>query len=91
MRGSGQKEEEEEDVEEGYLALRVKRRIWTLIVRRASFAWTAKRQKRKRKKEQQIKQKRERMALSISSIWYDGLVLFIFINIGTYCDCGGYD
>lgn len=44
MRGSGQKEEE--DMEEEYLALRVKRRIWTLIVRRASFAWTAKRQKR---------------------------------------------
>lgn len=86
MRGSGQKEEE--DVEEGYLALRVKRRIWTLIVRRASFAWTAKRQKRKRKKEQQIKQKRENMALSMSSIWYDGI---IFVNIGTYCDCGGYD
>jgi len=45
MRGSGQKEKE--DVEEGFLALRVKRRIWTVIVRRASFAWTAKRQKRK--------------------------------------------
>jgi len=45
MRGSGQKEKE--DVEEGYLALRVKRRIWTVIVRRASFAWAAKRQKKK--------------------------------------------
>lgn len=43
-RGSGQREEE--NGEEGHLALRVKRRMWTLIVRGASFAWTAKRQKK---------------------------------------------